>query len=86
LICEKGSRILISWNLGWQDKPALFKRFYKWLKPGGRLFITDYCKALSTPSAEFAAYIEQRGYDLHSVEHYGQVIRVKLWEHTVYIK
>jgi len=57
-----------------QDKPALFKRFYKWLKPGGRLFITDYCKALSTPSAEFAAYIEQRGYDLHSVEHYGQML------------
>lgn len=56
-----------------QDKPALFKRFYKWLKPGGRVLISDYCKAPSTPSEDFAAYIKQRGYDLHSVQEYGQV-------------
>ncbi|CAK9219100.1 unnamed protein product [Sphagnum jensenii] len=57
-----------------QDKPTLFKKFYEWLKPGGRLLISDYCRSPSTPSPEFAAYIDQRGYDLHSVEHYGQML------------
>ncbi|KAG5522518.1 hypothetical protein RHGRI_034622 [Rhododendron griersonianum] len=58
-----------------QDKPALFKSFYKWLKPGGKVLISDYCKSAEPPSLEFAAYIKQRGYDLHSVEAYGQMLR-----------
>ncbi|KAG0590208.1 hypothetical protein M758_1G079200 [Ceratodon purpureus] len=58
-----------------QDKPALFSRFYKWLKPGGRVLITDYCRAAKTPSEQFAAYIQQRGYDLHSVQTYGQMLQ-----------
>ncbi|XP_057465353.1 phosphomethylethanolamine N-methyltransferase-like [Actinidia eriantha] len=58
-----------------QDKPALFKSFYKWLKPGGKVLISDYCKGAGSPSPEFAAYIKQRGYDLHSVEAYGQMLR-----------
>lgn len=56
-----------------QDKPALFQSFYKWLKPGGRVLISDYCKKAGPASEEFAAYIKQRGYDLHDVEAYGQV-------------
>ena len=59
-----------------QDKPALFKSFYKWLKPGGKVLISDYCKSAGPPSPEFAAYIKQRGYDLHSVEAYGQVYHI----------
>ncbi|KAF5734026.1 putative phosphoethanolamine n-methyltransferase [Tripterygium wilfordii] len=58
-----------------QDKPALFKSFYKWLKPGGKVLITDYCKSAGTPSLEFAAYIKQRGYDLHDVKAYGQMLQ-----------
>ncbi|PSR96525.1 Phosphomethylethanolamine N-methyltransferase [Actinidia chinensis var. chinensis] len=58
-----------------QDKPALFKSFYKWLKPGGKVLISDYCKSAGPPSPEFAAYIKQRGYDLHSVEAYSQMLR-----------
>ncbi|GLJ09388.1 hypothetical protein SUGI_0108210 [Cryptomeria japonica] len=58
-----------------QDKPALFRKFYKWLKPGGRLLISDYCKARGTASTEFQEYIKQRGYDLHDVEAYGQIIK-----------
>ncbi|XP_019169743.1 PREDICTED: phosphomethylethanolamine N-methyltransferase-like isoform X2 [Ipomoea nil] len=57
------------------DKPALFKSFYRWLKPGGKLLITDYCKAAGTPSQEFAEYIKHRGYDLHDVAAYGQMIK-----------
>ncbi|KDP23923.1 hypothetical protein JCGZ_27083 [Jatropha curcas] len=58
-----------------QDKPALFRSFYKWLKPGGKILITDYCKSAGTPSEEFAEYIKQRGYDLHCVKAYGQMLR-----------
>ncbi|CAK0779821.1 hypothetical protein CVIRNUC_004862 [Coccomyxa viridis] len=57
------------------DKPALFKRFLKVLKPGGRLLISDYCKAPGQPSEDFAVYIKQRGYDLHSVEEYGRMLQ-----------
>ncbi|XP_030938263.1 phosphoethanolamine N-methyltransferase 1 isoform X1 [Quercus robur] len=58
-----------------QDKPALFRSFYKWLKPGGKVLISDYCKNAGTPSLEFAEYIKQRGYDLHDVKSYGQMLR-----------
>ncbi|XP_043695649.1 phosphomethylethanolamine N-methyltransferase-like isoform X2 [Telopea speciosissima] len=58
-----------------QDKPALFKKFAKWLKPGGKVLISDYCKKVGTPSTEFAEYIKQRGYDLHDVEAYGQMLK-----------
>jgi len=58
-----------------QDKPALFRSFYKWLKPGGKVLISDYCKNTGTPSLEFAEYIKQRGYDLHDVKSYGQMLR-----------
>lgn len=58
-----------------QDKPALFRSFYKWLKPGGKVLISDYCKNAGEPSPEFAQYIKQRGYDLHDVQAYGQMLR-----------
>ncbi|XVE63972.1 hypothetical protein DITRI_Ditri07aG0063700 [Diplodiscus trichospermus] len=57
-----------------QDKPALFRSFYNWLKPGGKVLITDYCKSAGTPSSEFAEHIKQRGYDLHDVKAYGQML------------
>lgn len=56
-----------------QDKPALFRSFFEWLKPGGKVLISDYCRSAGTPSPEFAEYIKQRGYDLHDVKAYGQV-------------
>ncbi|XP_074290008.1 phosphoethanolamine N-methyltransferase [Silene latifolia] len=58
-----------------QDKPALFRSFYNWLKPGGKLLISDYCKSSGQPSPEFATYIKQRGYDLHDVQEYGQMLK-----------
>ncbi|KAG2274303.1 hypothetical protein Bca52824_056858 [Brassica carinata] len=60
------------------DKPALFKTFFKWLKPGGRVLITDYCKSDETPSPVFAEYIKQRGYDIHDVQAYGQMQALRM--------
>ncbi|RZC58219.1 hypothetical protein C5167_005529 [Papaver somniferum] len=57
-----------------QDKPALFRNFFKWLKPGGKVLISDYCKSAGPPSADFGEYIKQRGYDLHDVGAYGQML------------
>ncbi|XP_074319104.1 phosphoethanolamine N-methyltransferase 2-like [Silene latifolia] len=56
-------------------KPPLFKSFYNWLKPGGKLLISDYCRSSGQPSSEFATYIKQRGYDLHDVQEYGQMLK-----------
>lgn len=55
------------------DKPALFARFMRWLKPGGKLMITDYCRGTAS-DPEFDAYVKQRGYDLHTVSRYGGMI------------
>ncbi|GMH21383.1 hypothetical protein Nepgr_023225 [Nepenthes gracilis] len=57
------------------DKPALFRSFYKWLKPGGKVLISDYCKSAPPHSPEFEGYIKQRGYDLHDLQSYGQMLR-----------
>lgn len=56
-----------------QDKPTLFRSFYKWLKPGGQLLITDYCKSAGSPSAEFADYIKKGGYYIHDMKAYEEV-------------
>ncbi|GAQ87277.1 Phosphoethanolamine N-Methyltransferase [Klebsormidium nitens] len=56
------------------DKAALFRRFHHWLKPGGRLLISDYCKGPHAASPDFCAYVQQRGYDLHTVTAYGQML------------
>ncbi|KAK1406541.1 hypothetical protein QVD17_41950 [Tagetes erecta] len=66
-----------------QDKPALFRTFYKWLKPGGKVLISDYCQKSGTPSEYFAEYIKQRGYDLHDVETYGQMLRDAGFEEVI---
>lgn len=57
------------------DKQSLLNKMYRWLKPGGQILITDYCRSGSTPSIEFATYIEKRGYDLRPVEEYGHLFK-----------
>ena len=49
------------------DKARLFQQLQACLKPGGRLLFTDYCCGEGEKSAEFAAYIQQRHYDLGTV-------------------
>ncbi|GAU12796.1 hypothetical protein TSUD_72820 [Trifolium subterraneum] len=57
-----------------KDKPTLFRSFYKWLKPGGQLLITDYCKNAGSPSSEFAEYIKEGGYYIHDLKEYEQML------------
>lgn len=66
-----------------QDKPALFRSFFNWLKPGGKVLISDYCKSSANSSKEFTEYIQQRGYDLHDVDSYGQMLRDAGFQHVV---
>jgi len=57
------------------DKDALFSKFFKWLKPNGKLLITDYCHGdKEQHSEEFMKYVMSRGYQLLSVPAYGQLL------------
>lgn len=56
-------------------KKLLFSQFYKWLKPGGRLLITDYCCGpYDQRSEDFKAYVAERGYTLLTVDDYAKVL------------
>ncbi|KAM4617374.1 uncharacterized protein O3C94_021407 isoform 2-T2 [Discoglossus pictus] len=57
------------------DKGALFRRFYSWLKPGGKLLITDYCCGERPWSPVFQEYVKQRGYILYTPQEYGQFLQ-----------
>ncbi|XP_064611042.1 uncharacterized protein LOC135475181 isoform X2 [Liolophura sinensis] len=57
-----------------QDKPALFSKFYSWLKPGGKVMISDYCCKDGELSEEYKAYVRQRGYFVVSPQQYGQLL------------
>lgn len=65
------------------DKPTLFARLFKFLKPGGRLVITDYLRCEGPASDEFEAYVEQRGYTLHTIEEYQRMLQEAGFENVV---
>ena len=54
-----------------REKKNLFERFYKWLKPGGQLLISDYtCCPDHEKTDEFWAYLADRKYDLRPADEY----------------
>jgi len=55
------------------DKHKLFSLFKDWLKPGGKVFITDYCCGPKPWSDDYAKYVAQRGYNLLTPDEYGQL-------------
>jgi phosphoethanolamine N-methyltransferase len=56
------------------DKQRLFSVLYAALRPGGRLLFTDYCCGPQPWDEEFAAYVEGRGYDLHTPDSYAELV------------
>ena len=44
------------------------------LRPGGLLLFSDYLCHAGSKSADFTAYIRQRGYDLRSIEEYRALL------------
>lgn len=56
------------------DKHSLFTRLFKVLKPGGIIFISDYCCSEGEHTEAFKAYVKQRGYNLLSPKSYGKVL------------
>jgi len=56
-----------------KDKQSLFALFKQWLKPNGKVFITDYCCGPKPWSDEFTTYVDQRGYNLLTVPEYGKL-------------
>eukprot|EP01068_Selenidium_serpulae_P020591 Selendium_serpulae@DN874_c0_g1_i1.p1 len=58
------------------DKATLFKRFAEWLKPGGQVFISDYCAAPpAKQSVDFKQYLVQRNYSLTTVDDYAATLK-----------
>lgn len=57
------------------EKEKLFEKFYKWLKPGGKIVFTDYSRGEVKHSEEFEKYIAQRGYCLFTVAAYETLLK-----------
>ncbi|CAG2114525.1 unnamed protein product [Medioppia subpectinata] len=59
-----------------REKPQLFQSFLRWLKPGGRVVFTDYCRGESNSySQEFENYVKQRDYTLYKLSEYNTLIK-----------
>jgi len=56
------------------DKSRLFSVLNAALKPGGQLLFSDYCCAPKPWNDEFSAYVEERGYSLHTTDEYAELI------------
>eukprot|EP00850_Spirogloea_muscicola_P005479 SM000025S08374 [mRNA] locus=s25:347564:350928:- [translate_table: standard] len=68
VVCSRDSLLHI------QDKATLFSNFCTWLRPGGKLLISDYCQSEDTmkSNTDFQAYAEQHKYFLPSFGTYGR--------------
>ncbi len=54
------------------DKTLLFERLHAAMRPGAKLLFTDYCCGPKPWSNEFKAYVQDRGYCLHTTEEYAR--------------
>ncbi len=56
------------------DKTRLFSVLHASLRPGKKLLFTDYCCGEKPWSGDFSAYVEDRGYCLHTLPEYAGLI------------
>lgn len=57
------------------EKTLVWQQAYSYLKPGGKLFITDFCRRPENLSIEFDTYLKQCAYYLQSVDEYAETLR-----------
>lgn len=57
------------------DKLSLYKKLLSCLKPGGKLMVTDYNHGAKDHSDRFKKYVAGRGYQLLTVNEYGDIIK-----------
>lgn len=56
------------------DKHRLFLVLYALLRKGGKLLFTDYCCGEKPWREDFCEYVQDRGYDLHTLPTYAELI------------
>ena len=57
-----------------EDKAQLFSVLNAALRPGGKLLFTDYCCGEKPWGETFSAYVKDRGYCLHTLPDYAELI------------
>jgi len=67
-----------------ENKSRLFSVLNQSLRSGGPLLFTDYCCGSQPWSEEFTAYVEDRGYCLHTLADYAELISAAGFEQVVY--
>ena len=67
-----------------QDKARLFSVLNNSLRVGGQLLFTDYCCGPQPWAVDFASYVEDRGYCLHTLDDYAGLISEAGFEQVVY--
>ena len=67
-----------------QDKTRLFSVLHNSLRAGGQLLFTDYCCGPKPWATDFASYVEDRGYCLHTLDEYAGLISGAGFERVVY--
>ncbi|XP_065185080.1 uncharacterized protein LOC135815684 isoform X2 [Sycon ciliatum] len=55
-------------------KAEVIKKFFRWLKPGGRILISELCYGEGEWSDSFKTHVEQRHLATHSVKQYEQIL------------
>ncbi|XP_063597104.1 uncharacterized protein LOC134773796 isoform X1 [Penaeus indicus] len=56
------------------NKEELFARLHCWLKPGGTLFVTDYCLGSAPTSTPLADYVAKSSMSLVTVRDYARAV------------
>merc|ERR1712088_70620 len=59
------------------DKELVYSKALSWLKPGGQLVVSEYVHGRNHPNhtTEYVEYIKDRGYQLVTVQEYGNVFK-----------
>ncbi len=65
-----------------ENKAKLFSVLKECLRSGGRLLFTDYCCGPDPWHGDFTAYVQERGYTLHTLTEYADLLSVARFEHV----